>query len=439
MLRLLLIISTLWFVQVEAAVVSLKEQAQKIDQILEDRLDNLLPELMQRQNIDMWLLISREYNEDPILKTMLPSSWESARRTTILLIYKDKDNAYQRLSVSRYAVGNLFKQAWDKEQQPNQWLALADLIKQIDPDNIAINHSQHFALADGLVHSEYQKLMSVLPQGLQARVISSEPLAIAWLETRTPLEMEIYPQITDLGHGLIKRAFSNEVVTPGKTTLGDVAWWLREQTTSLGLSNWFHPTVSIQRQQDKTKFDQIAAFSGYDQSLIIEPGDLLHVDFGITYLRLNTDQQQHAYVLKPGETQAPQQLQLALQKANQLQDILLSHIKLSKTGNEVLALARQQAIESGLKPTIYTHPIGFHGHAAGATIGMWDQQQGVAVNGDYPIQPNTAYSIELNNADFIQSWNKEIRIMLEEEAFFDGNQIKYLSGRQQQFHLIKSL
>jgi len=170
---------------------------------------------------------------------------------------------------------------------------------------------------------------------------------------------------------------------------------------------------------------------------VIQAGDLLHVDFGITYLRLNTDTQQHAYVLKPGETKAPDELALAFKQANRLQDIFTNNFKLGKTGNEVLKQSRQMAIEQGLKPAIYTHPLGYHGHGAGTTLGMWDSQQGVPGSGDYPLHYNTVYSIELNNAMFIKAWDKEIRIMLEENALFDQHGVSYIDGRQTQLILIE--
>ena len=419
-------------------VLDMKQRSALIDRILEQRFSEVLPGLMRRENIDMWVIMSREYNEDPVLKTMLPSSWISARRHTMLVIHDPGgDKPLQRLAVARYAVGNLFEKAWDKEKQPDQWQALAAAIAERKPEKIAINISEGFALADGMSSTEHAKFLAALDPQLRARVVSAQPLSIAWLETRSDLEMEYYPQIAALGHQMIATAFSNEVVTPGITTTDDIVWWLRDRTTQLGLTNWFHPTVSIQRA-DAEQFDQISAFSKRAEESVIKPGDLIHVDFGITYLRLNTDQQQHAYVLKPGETKAPQSLKNAMASGNRLQDILTANFKVGRTGNDILARSLATAVEGGLKPAIYTHPLGFHGHAAGPTIGMWDSQGGVPIAGDYPMHKDTAYSIELNAATHIPAWNKEVRIMLEEDAFFDGNTVKYLSGRQREFHLISS-
>ena len=439
MKKTLFLLLTLVGFSVQAnSVLSMKERSALIDNILEQRFSDVLPHIMDKEGIDMWVLMSREYNDDPVLKTMLPSTWISARRHTMLVIYNPGDGQpLERLAVARYAVGSLFKKAWDKEAQPNQWKALKHIIEARNPSKIAINTSNAFALADGMTATEHEKFMAVLPKELKNRVVSGEKLSIGWLETRSDLEMQYYPVLAQIGHSLIATAFSNEVITPNVTTTDDVVWWLRDQTRVLGLTNWFHPTVSIQRQ-DNEVFDQISAFSKRPGENIIRPGDLIHVDFGITYLRLNTDQQQHAYVLKPDEKDAPASLKKALKSGNQLQDILTGNFKVGRTGNTILSMSRQQAIEQGIKPAIYTHPLGFHGHAAGPTIGMWDAQQGVPVQGDYPMFAQTAYSIELNAASFIKEWDKEIRIMLEEDAFFDGKSVTYLDGRQTEFHLIQS-
>jgi Xaa-Pro aminopeptidase len=422
----------------ESVVLPMRDRSALIDEILTDRLENLLPQLMRREKIDMWILISREYNEDPVLKTFLPSTWLSARRRTILVIFDPGEGQpLERLAVARYQVAGLFKKAWDKETQGEQWQRLAEIINQRNPRRIAINKSAHFALADGLTATEHEEFFEVLDAEMKNRVVAAEPLALAWLETRTEMEMKVYPRLVGLGHEMISEAFSNKVIVPGKSTTADVVWWLREQTRVLKLRNWFHPSVSLQRATPE-QFDHEKAFTAKSDKTIIQPGDLLHVDFGLTYLRLNTDQQQHAYVLKPNETDAPEYLKVALARANQLQDIFTANFKVGRTGNEVLSLSRNQAIARGIKPSIYTHPIGYHGHGAGTTLGMWDSQDGVPVQGDYPLHLNTAYSIELNAASYLPQWNKEIRIMLEEEALFNAKGVKYMDGRQTRFHLIES-
>ena len=417
-------------------ILSMKERAQVQDAWLEERLKTVLPALMERENMDMWLVIAREYNEDPVIETMLPATWIAARRRTILLIHNPGGGKpLETLAVARYNVGESFKKAWEPEKQPDQWKQLAELVQQRDPKKIAINRSSHFGLADGLTATEYEALQAALPKKYNQRLVSGEKLAIGWLETRTSSEMLVYPQIVRIAHQIIAEGFSEAVIQPGISTTDDVVWWYRDKINQLGLTAWFHPTVSIQRA-DPENFEHLRAFSDRPEGQVITPGDLLHVDFGITYLGLNTDTQQHAYVLKPGETEAPEALRKAFARGNRLQELLTTSFATGKSGNQILKEALNKAKAEGIKATIYTHPIGYHGHAAGPTIGLWDQQGGVPYTGDYPLYPNTAYSIELNAAVEIPEWKKEIRIMLEEDAFFDGKEIRYIDDRQKELLLI---
>lgn len=415
-------------------IVDLKTRGEIRDRWLEERVETVLPELMRRTGIDMWILISKEYNEDAVLKTMLPSSWLSARRTTMLVIY-DTGEELETLACARYDVGSVFKKAWDKEQQPDQWARLSEIIQERDPQKIGVNMSDDFGLADGLSASHYQKLMASIPEKYRDRVGSAETLAIGWLETRTPAEMTVYRQIMRIAHDIIAEGFSEQVIQPGVTTTDDVVWYYRQRIRELGLKAWFHPTVDVQRA-DPGEGDSNRSFSRRPDAAIIQPGDLVHVDFGITYLGLNTDTQENAYILKAGETDAPDYLKEAIQKGLQTMDFLTHEFATGRTGNEILADALRKAKAAGLKPTIYTHPIGYHGHGAGPTIGLWDQQGGVPGKGDYPMYPNTAYSIELNTRVFLDEWNKEIRIMMEEDAFFDGEKTWYIDGRQTELFLV---
>ena len=420
-----------------AQVLLERERAAVIDDILEERLNTLLPQLMDRSEIDMWVLISREYNEDPILKTMLPATWLNARRRTILVFYRNlEENTIEKLAIARYNVGKNIQSAWDKEKQPDQWEALIDIIKKYDPKKIGLNYSNDFGLADGIVKTDYNDFLNVLPQTYKTKITSAQDLAVGWLETRTAKEMEYYETLVDITHNIIAQMFSNKTITPGITTTDDLVWFLRQKVTDLGLSTWFHPTVDIQRKEEKLE-NHIVSFSNRPEGKVIQKGDLLHCDFGITYLRLNTDCQQHAYVLKDNETTVPDYLKKAFKDGNHIQDILTSNFKTGNSGNQILLTSLKQGKQEGYRPSIYTHPLGLYGHAAGPTIGMWDSQGGVEGTGDYPLYPNTVYAIELNTTVTIPEWNKDIRIMLEEAGFWGENGFKYISGRQEQIIPIK--
>jgi hypothetical protein len=383
----------------------------------------------------MWLIIAREYNEDPVIETMLPSTWLAARRRTILVFFdRGEPQGVERLAVARYDVGKTIQGTWNPEEVPDQWERLRQVIEERDPKAIAVNRSKTFGLADGLTASELESLLETLPSKYEDRIVSGERLAIGWLETRIPEEMQVYPTVVKIARAIIAEGLSERVIVPGATTTADVEWWYRDRIAELALDTWFHPSVSVQRADAP---DTRESFASRPEEETILPGDLLHVDFGIRYLRLNTDTQMHAYVLRPGETQAPAGLREALSTGNRLQDILTSQFAGGRTGNEILKAALEQAKKEGIRPSIYTHPIGFHGHAAGPTIGLWDRQQGVPGAGDYPLFPDTAHSIELNATISVPEWNgKDVRIMLEEDAFFDGEKTWYIDPRMEELLLI---
>jgi Xaa-Pro aminopeptidase len=412
------------------AILPPRQRAAIENRILAERLDTLIPQIMRAEGIDLWLLVAREYFEEPVVASMLDAENMHARRRMILIFHDPGEGKpVERLTVSRYGLGGLFAPAWNPSDQPDQWQAVAELIAARDPGKIAINSSDLYQFADGMTLSQYDKFMSALPPALHGRVVSGEGLAIRWLETRTPAEMELYPTIVRTAHAVIAEAFSRKVITPGVTTAEQVQWWYRDRLMQLGLDPWFHPSVAIQRQ---------GAQGMLEGDVVIEPGDLLWTDFGITYLRLNTDTQHLAYVLKPGETAAPAGLSAGLANSNTVQDILTRHFKVGRSGNEVLALARAEAIAAGLDPSIYSHPIGSHGHGAGPAIGFWDNQN-ADPRGSGLINPDTAWSIELTSYANVPEWGgQRVDFRTEEDAFFDGTSVRYIDGRQTAITLIPS-
>jgi len=411
-----------------ASILPMRDRTGVQDRWLGARLETLLPELMRREKLDMWIIVCREYNEDPVFLTLVPAASLSARRLSMLVFFDRGEQGVEKISVGRYPIGTLYKPAWRPDKGgPDQWQALAKVVKDRNPMRIGINESATFAFGDGLSASLKASLLRALGPDWTGRLVSAEKLAVGWLERRTAEELEVYPHIAAVAHAVIAEAFSPAVITPGITTADDVEWWMWEKIRALKLDTWFPPSISIQRGKGKEAKDRV-----------VRRGDLLHCDMGISYLGLMTDHQEHAYVLKPGEDVPPAGLSAALAEGNRLQDILLAEFREGRTGNEILASALRAAKAAGLKPSIYTHPVGVHGHAAGPTIGLWDEQDGVPGQGDYPLYYDTCHSIELNARVSVAEWNgQEVTIALEEDAAFTREGIRFLDGRQTALFCIK--
>jgi Xaa-Pro aminopeptidase len=408
-----------------------KDRTKVMNEILEWRLEHIIPELMRREGIDMWLIICREYNEDPVYLTMVPEPTMAARRTSILFFHdKGEQEGVDRLTCSFYGMGNWYKSIF-KDQSKDQMEVLAEYIKESNPKKIGINESDTWAFGDGLSASFKARLVRALGPELSTRLVSAENLCVGWLETRSPRELSLYRHICGIAHDIIAEFFSNQVIVPDATTTDDVVWWIRQRITGLGLEPWFQPSVSIQRsKKDRELYRK--------NPRVIRRGDLLHCDVGIVYLGLCTDTQQNAYVCRIGESDAPEGLKEALRRGNRLQDIVMEEHRIGRTGNEVLQSSLEKAKAEGLTPAVYCHPLGVHGHAAGFVVGLWNRQDGVPMRGDYPLYYNTCYAIELNNRYEVPEWDGQaIRMGLEEGGVFTEEGCHFIDGRQTQLFLIK--
>jgi Xaa-Pro aminopeptidase len=404
--------------------------------IIEERLDTLLPGLMRESGIDMWLVIAREYNDDPVFMSLVPKPRFTARRTTILVFFDRGERGVERLTVSRYPLGSLYEAAWEGDNLSAQWARLGEVVRERNPQRIAINTSDTWSVADGLSHSLYGKLMSAIGTKFRERVTSSESLVVRWMETRTEAEVEVWQRAVAIARETIASAFSSEVITPGVTTVGDVAWFIRTRFEEEGLDPWFHPDVN--RQWQGADFDENAPFLGDgSKDGIIRRGDVLHTDVGLCYLGLCTDTQEMGYVLKLGESEPPKGLLEAMRTGNRWQDALTAEFVTGRTGNEILAAAQDSLEKLGIQHAIYTHPLGVYGHAPGPTIGMWDNQGPTIGRGDWPLHPMTGYAIEGNVVERVPEWNNQrVQMKLEQSALFDGKTVQYLAERQKALHVV---
>jgi Xaa-Pro aminopeptidase len=418
----------------------LREQADVRDRWLTQRLLDLLPGLMDRAGIDVWLVIGREYNEDPVLATLLPATWLSARRRTVLVFHRS-DDGVTAAAVSPYPVGQ-FLPAWSPEDAPglpveeSQWAAVRRIVEQADPRRIGIDVSETFALADGLSHTDHRLLVRALGPYAD-RLVPAEDLVVGWLETRLPEEIRALHALNRLVHDVIGEAYSPAVLVPRTTTALDLAWWIRQRFHDLGVEPWFHPSVSLQRAGVPLVEERGALLPRVPLAAVIEPGDLVHCDVGLSSLGLRTDTQRNAYVLRPGEEEAPAGLREALRVGNRMQDLTTGALVAGRTGNEVLATARAAAAVEGIDADIYSHPVGFHGHGAGPAIGLWDEQSGVPGPGDYPVHADTVYALELAVRRPVPEWGGQcVRMALEQGIALTDDGVEYLDGRQTELALV---
>lgn len=404
------------------------------NRMLGERLERLLPKLMAEADLDMWVVINREYAEDPVFFSLVPQPTYAARRTTMLVFNRKADGTVERLSVNRYPYGKPYEVAWTGGDLDAQWRALGEVIASRAPKRIGVNVSREWPVADGLTHGLHERLLAVLPAGYAERLVPAEKLVIRWLETRTPAELAAYPHIVGIARGVLAEAFSSRVITPGVTTTDDVAWYIRHRFEELGVAPWFMPYVHFQRPGSTcAKEEPNCGTSG-----VILPGDVLHTDVGLCYLKLCTDTQEMAYVARTGETDAPEGLKAAMRDGNRWQDLLAAQFVTGRTGNDVLARTRAAAEKAGIVSSTYSHALGMFGHAPGPTIGMWDNQGPTPIQGDWPLYPSTVYAFEGYVKRQVPEWNGEwVQVKLEQSAVFDGERVIYLAGRQTEWHVVR--
>ena len=416
-------------------VPSLREQAVIQQQWLKARLEKVLPGLLREHGVQMWVVPMREYNEDPVFSSLVSATTFAARRRTIYVFFdRGAEKGIERLALGGSSQGGLYTayrdtalqnaELWGREQ----WNLLSKVIGERNPRTVAVNISHTHAFSDGLSAGEWEQLQEALGPDYLRRIVRAERLALDYIALRVPEMMPVYEKMMRTVHAVIGEAFSNKVIVPGKTRTGDVVWWMRQRTHDLGFGTWFQPSVDVQRKGDSL-----------EENPVIQRGDVLHCDYGLTLMRLNTDTQHMGYVLREGESSVPEGLVQALKNSNRMQDLVLANMKVGKMGNEILLETLAQMKAEGIEGTLYTHPIGEHGHGAGPLIGLWDRQQGVPGRGDVPVLANTWFSVELQATTAVPEWNgQKVRSAQEEdvEVTSDGN-VRWIHERQTRFHLIK--
>ncbi|MCC6931057.1 MAG: M24 family metallopeptidase [Gemmatimonadaceae bacterium] len=434
---------------------TLREQAATQQRWLEQRMTTVLPRLMRAHGIDVWVIAMREYNEDPVFSSIVSPTTFAARRRTIYVFF-DKcaaagtadpgdGSCVERLALGGTSQGGVYKAYTAKKVIANtaggrnaelwgdqQWLLLKEVLEERNPRVIGIDVSRTHAFSDGLSAGELEGMSAMIGKKWTARFKRAEELPLQLIASRLPEEEVVFGKMTELVHSLIARMFSNEAITPGVTRTDDLVWWWRQQVNDLGLGTWFQPSISIQRQG--------ATGATLGANPVILPGDVLHCDVGITAMRLNTDTQHNAYVLKEGEVAPPPGLQQALANSNRFQDILFEETRPARSGNDVLRATRAKLASEGIEGTMYSHPIGMHGHGAGPIFGLWDYQDGVPGRGDAKVIPSMWFSSELQTTSPVPEWGGQKVSIAQEEDFILGadGKPRWAFKRQSQYHLVKA-
>lgn len=417
--------------QFPPAILPVREQARVVNDLLRARFERLLPAIMRETGIAMWIIVCHEDNYDPVFNTMI--LWDCWAPILQMVVFYDQgeEQGVERINISLTDMGGLMTDAWTLSSPIDQWARLREIVAERSPRRIGINESDVIWAADGLTAALKDKLVATLGADLAARLESAEPLCIRWLETRLPEELVIYQQACAIAHWLIRTCFSRQVTTPGVTTCEDLRWWYWQQATDLGLPLSFPAFFRLARSpQSKAKWG--------DKDPIIRPGDLLHCDVGVKYLRILTDHQEMGYVLQPGETDAPDGLRAGIREANRLQDVFTSTWKEGLTGNQILSAALARAREAGIaKPKIYSHSLSHYLHEPGPLMGLPWEQVACPGRGDVVMRYDTVYTVELSATWPVPEWDgQEVAFALEQDAAFTRDGMIYLDGRQTQLHLI---
>lgn len=406
-------------------MLNLVDQNRIKDEILAERLA-LAESLMKECEVDAWIIASREYNEDPLFHALTPAHFPTARRVTILVLgFENGKYVKYCVNLPDHELEKYYVQDYDRKNE-TQMEALTRVLTRMNPRNIALNYSDHFAYTDGLSVGLYRLFHNELPKELTDKFISADSIGIRLLETRTAKELEVYPMVMDVAMEIIEKTFSAEQIIPGKTTCTDLMNFMEQETNNRGIYTWFDSTIDLQRGDGM-----------HGEDTVIEKGDLLHCDFGIRYLNLCTDTQRLCYVLKDDEEDIPEELQKAFARNNRFQDIVREQMQLGKTGNEVFVDSIQQGKAEGIRPMLYTHPLGFHGHAAGPIIGLFSDQNPIPVRGDLKLYNHTGYALELNTTEHLDMYGRDTFIFTEESVIFVDNEVHFLAENRDKMYKVK--
>jgi Xaa-Pro aminopeptidase len=417
-------------------LLSVREQLETRQRWLKTRLDTMLLPMMRRAGIQMWIVTNEEFHPEPVVAYIAPPIPYEGRRDFFIFTDRGTDKL-ERIALVRYLDERL-KPFYEVLNPPGRDIAatLKKVVDERNPKTIGLNLGGTRGATNGLTFDAHKFLSETLGKEMTQRFVTATPLIVEYMDTRLPEELEYYRTSVELTDLITQRAFSNEVITPGKTTVGDVRFWWLQQMNNFGLDTWFHPDLRIQRKNQETgKTQQFLSVA--DEEVVIQRGDVIHIDCGLNYMGMSSDWQKMGYVLRAGEHEVPAGLQKALTNTNRLQDALFSHIKPGSIGFEVYDATMADMKAAGIEAMIYSHSIGNQGHGLGASVDFRRPVAG-ATSFEPPFREGSYTSIELNTSTPVPEWDgQKVTIMMEDDAYLTRDGMKWFRPRQTAFYVIK--
>ncbi len=407
---------------------------ERMCQIRKDKFDLILPEAMRENRIDMWITVVREGDYGPLYEDL----GEGYPGNIGYYIFTDRGG--DRIERGAYGVGGYMLEKCGAYDEVKGSIDLAAFAAERDPTRIGVNMSKNIGAADGLSHTSYQHLVDALGETYGSRLVSAEKLVSDFRSRRTATEVAAFAEAGEMSREIAERAFSNEVITPGITTLEDVSWWIADELLKRGLDSSFGlPSIYI------TGPDGIEAISS---ARIIKGGDLLMIDWGVGFLNLYVDMKRMAYVLREGETELPEGFHFAFDQGRKVRDVIRKNIKAGRSAEETLDILNRKIAEAGFhimeefnkisgvdktEVMIGCHSVGNTGHGIGPSIAWFNPQRLT-----FEIRPTNIFAIELFAYTAVEEWGgKKLRVPLEDDAIVTERGVEWLYPINERVLLIK--
>jgi Xaa-Pro dipeptidase len=420
----------------EPKLLTWSQQLAMREQWLVKRHEMILP-MMRKHGIDMWIIVNEEFHDDPLTQYIAPPRPYAGNRDVFVFV-DTGDKGLKKIALTGYAEENL-KRFFESSDEPKPLdKALPELYETYHPKKIGLSYNAGRGVQRSITHDTYKLLAEKMGADAESHFVPAADLIEEYLDTRIPEEFAEYTRLVKLTDILAHRALSSEVITPGKTTVGDVRRWLYDALGERGLGTWFQPDLRVQRK-GKPNDTSRGFLAVAPENIVIERGDLVHLDFGITYMGLNSDWQKMVYIFRPGEKQVPGGLQRALANTNAVQDAeMLRASRPGRPAGEVYTAAMDEMKQKNIEAQIYSHPIGDQGHGLGASIDFRATRRPETMGKEKRLRKGSYISIELNSQTAVPEWDgQKVYVMEEDPAYLTDEGWKFFVPRQEEFYVIR--